>query len=214
MAIEFNCVQCQKLLRTGDDTAGKQAKCPECGTVMTIPAAPAAGMDLPPSPLPSAGGDPFGSASPFAGGGSGQASFVPPFAAKPASAAAARAAGPAIALIVTAILGICFDILGVIGNLIMMAGGGAMRPPRPNEIPAAFQGGIGVAAGIVALVLGVVILLGALKMKRLESYPFAMTAAIVAMVPCFWPCCLLGLPFGIWALVVLSDSSVKAAFRG
>lgn len=37
MPIEFRCTQCNKLLRTGDDTAGKQAKCPECGTVMTIP---------------------------------------------------------------------------------------------------------------------------------------------------------------------------------
>lgn len=39
MPIEFRCLQCGKLLRTGDDTAGKQAKCPECGAVMPIPAA-------------------------------------------------------------------------------------------------------------------------------------------------------------------------------
>jgi phage FluMu protein Com len=38
MAIEFHCVACNKLLRTGDDTAGKTAKCPICGTVMAIPA--------------------------------------------------------------------------------------------------------------------------------------------------------------------------------
>lgn len=37
MPIEFRCTQCNKLLRTGDDTAGRQAKCPECGTVMAIP---------------------------------------------------------------------------------------------------------------------------------------------------------------------------------
>jgi hypothetical protein len=51
------------------------------------------------------------------------------------------------------------------------------------------------------------------KMKRLESYGLAMTAAIIVMVPYVSPCCILGLPFGIWALVVLCDSSVKAAFR-
>lgn len=39
MAIEFRCPQCGKLLRTADDTAGKQAKCPACGTAVTIPAA-------------------------------------------------------------------------------------------------------------------------------------------------------------------------------
>lgn len=37
MPIEFRCTQCEKLLRTGDDTAGKQAKCPECGAMMAIP---------------------------------------------------------------------------------------------------------------------------------------------------------------------------------
>lgn len=37
MPIEFRCGQCGKLLRTADDTAGKQAKCPSCGTVQPIP---------------------------------------------------------------------------------------------------------------------------------------------------------------------------------
>jgi hypothetical protein len=37
MAIEFRCTQCEKLLRTQDGTAGKKAKCPQCGTVLTIP---------------------------------------------------------------------------------------------------------------------------------------------------------------------------------
>ncbi|MFZ5831933.1 MAG: hypothetical protein ACOY3P_17755 [Planctomycetota bacterium] len=37
MPIEFRCTSCQKLLRTPDDTAGKHAKCPECGTVVVIP---------------------------------------------------------------------------------------------------------------------------------------------------------------------------------
>jgi phage FluMu protein Com len=61
MAIEFRCTQCGKLLRTGDDTAGRQAKCPQCGTVMSIPVAgAAAGGD---SPVDS--GNPYQSPSPF-----------------------------------------------------------------------------------------------------------------------------------------------------
>ncbi|MDZ7619315.1 MAG: hypothetical protein U1E05_20135 [Patescibacteria group bacterium] len=39
MPIEFRCHQCGTLLRTGDDTAGKQARCPTCANVMPIPAA-------------------------------------------------------------------------------------------------------------------------------------------------------------------------------
>lgn len=39
MSIEFRCTQCNRLLRTQDETAGKKAKCPECGTILTIPTA-------------------------------------------------------------------------------------------------------------------------------------------------------------------------------
>lgn len=48
MPIEFRCHQCQKLLRTKDDTAGKQAKCPQCGTVLTVPPL---GTEAPPEGL-------------------------------------------------------------------------------------------------------------------------------------------------------------------
>jgi phage FluMu protein Com len=39
MPIEFRCTGCGKLLRTGDETGGQQAKCPACGVVTTIPLA-------------------------------------------------------------------------------------------------------------------------------------------------------------------------------
>lgn len=63
MPIEFRCTQCDKLLRTGDDTAGKQAKCPECGAVMPVPV-PSQGSVSPGPPMasPEAGGSPFGAA--------------------------------------------------------------------------------------------------------------------------------------------------------
>jgi hypothetical protein len=50
MSIEFNCSQCGKLLRVGDDAAGKQARCPSCSTVQSIPAAPPASAQNPFSP--------------------------------------------------------------------------------------------------------------------------------------------------------------------
>jgi hypothetical protein len=52
-----------------------------------------------------------------------------------------------------------------------------------------------------------VIMVGAQKMKRLESYGWAMTASILATVGGG-----IGMPFGIWALVVLLRPEVKAAF--
>ncbi len=37
MPIEFSCSQCSSILRVPDEHAGKQAKCPSCGAINTIP---------------------------------------------------------------------------------------------------------------------------------------------------------------------------------
>lgn len=60
--------------------------------------------------------------------------------------------------------------------------------------------------------LAAIVLCGALKMRRLEAYGLAIAASILAMLPCHlgFP---VGLPVGIWALIVLSKPEVKAAFN-
>ncbi|MCE9555564.1 MAG: hypothetical protein K8T91_19625, partial [Planctomycetes bacterium] len=37
--IEFRCTSCSKLLRTAADAVGRQVKCPECQTILMVPAA-------------------------------------------------------------------------------------------------------------------------------------------------------------------------------
>jgi phage FluMu protein Com len=37
VAIEFNCPHCNKLLKTSDEKAGRQAKCPGCGEIISVP---------------------------------------------------------------------------------------------------------------------------------------------------------------------------------
>jgi len=55
------------------------------------------------------------------------------------------------------------------------------------------------------------VLAGAVKMNKCQSYLWAVTAAILALLP--WsPAWIFGLPFGIWALVVLSKPEVMAIF--
>lgn len=61
MPIEFPCPSCQRTLRVGDDAAGKQAKCPQCGNIVPIPAATAPAGNLP-EDQPAAPGE----SSPFA----------------------------------------------------------------------------------------------------------------------------------------------------
>ena len=65
------------------------------------------------------------------------------------------------------------------------------------------------------------VFLGAQRMQKLRTYPFAMTASILAMIPlsgCVCGACafvpwLVSIGFGIWALVILCKPEVKSAFQ-
>jgi len=123
--------------------------------------------------------------------------------------------GPAIGLIATAALGILASAAGIIMNLAGVTMG-SMGGQQSQEMPAwasMLTGGLGIVSSLLGIGMSVLILLGALKMKKLESYTFAIIATVVAMVPCVSPCCIVGLPVGIWALVVLNKPEVKGAFN-
>jgi predicted Ser/Thr protein kinase len=63
---------------------------------------------------------------------------------------------------------------------------------------------------LMMLVLSGLIFLAGLKMKRLEGYWLAVVGSILAML--VTPGNLIGLPIGIWALVVLGHRDIRAAF--
>ena len=67
MPIEFRCTQCGRLLRTPDETAGKRAKCPECGAILAIPAPGAVPQPPPPAQPPSGAGPGGGFTTPQPG---------------------------------------------------------------------------------------------------------------------------------------------------
>jgi hypothetical protein len=53
MPIEFRCANCNQLLRTPDASAGKQARCPNCGQISPVPlTSPPPSPGPPPSPAP------------------------------------------------------------------------------------------------------------------------------------------------------------------
>jgi hypothetical protein len=73
------------------------------------------------------------------------------------------------------------------------------------------KGGYGVAiAGLIGTLLPIA---GGICMLARRARGLAIIGALVTAVPATSPCCLLGMPIGIWALVVLLQSDVKAAFR-
>ena len=164
---------------------------------------------------------PLGSYPEFAG------DAPPPMAAAPVAAtttsfsggsreaALSAVKGPAIALMVTAILGLLLVALSLAMHAMGMAGSQAQIPnmdPQMQKWLTMFSGSLGILLNVIAGTVGVVVLMGALKMQSLQNYQFAYTAAILAMIPCVSPCCLFGIPFGIWAIVVLNKPEIKSQF--
>ena len=68
------------------------------------------------------------------------------------------------------------------------------------------------AVGVLTAAVGVVILVGAGRMARLESHSWAMTAGVLACLPILNWCCCVGLPVGLWAIAVLGRPEVQDAF--
>jgi hypothetical protein len=118
--------------------------------------------------------------------------------------------GPATGLIVVAVLGFIVQAMSFFWNVFGMS----FRGMGNDQMMTMFTGTIGIVFNLIGVAIGVLILFGAMKMKKLESHSWGMASSILALVPCISPCCLVGLPVGIWALVVLSDADVKAAFPG
>jgi hypothetical protein len=133
------------------------------------------------------------------------------------AAARARVAAPGTCLMVVGGLGIGLVLIALVLNVVgAMAGGGGGQQfgPRPGgpEFEAGQKAGyvIGTIVGcLISICLQATIFTAGLKMKNLESRGLALTGSILALI-CS-PCCI-GLPFGIWALVVLNDSDVARAF--
>jgi len=85
--------------------------------------------------------------------------------------------------------------------------------PMAQNNAIAGEVGVRLALGMLGIGLSILVIFAGVKMKNLENYALSMTGAIIAVIPCFSPCCFVGIPFGIWAIVVLVAPEVKAAFR-
>lgn len=69
--------------------------------------------------------------------------------------------------------------------------------------------------GAVGFLCGLIVLLGGIAMVTLRMYGLAVFASVLACVPCMTAmgCCGFGQGIGIWALIVLFNAEVKAAFK-
>jgi len=118
--------------------------------------------------------------------------------------------GPAIFMMVLAGLNIAFALFSLVMNLFFGGLGFAAAPSGGGQEEMIIQAISGVVGNICGIIISTLILVGASKMRKLQSYGLAMTACILSIVCC--TCCI-GIGPGIWGIVVLCKPEVKAAFH-
>ena len=140
--------------------------------------------------------------------------FTPPTAVPPgppSGAAASKVMGPAVGLIVTGALGVLAGLVNIFARGAVLAALAA-QDPNLRHMPMGSAAG-SVIGGVWALATGGFVIFAGVQMMKLRAYGLAFAGAILALVPCLGPCCCVGIPAGIWALVVLNSADVKASFQ-
>lgn len=136
--------------------------------------------------------------------------------ATPAVNPAEMVAGPAIGLMVVGALVVMGNIMGALSSLLGL--GMPMTQssgnPQVDKIIEMMSGTVGVISSLIGILLGAVTVWAGLQMRQLKYYGLAMTMLIINMIPCCNSCCcLVGLPVGIWGLMVMMKPDVKSAFK-
>jgi hypothetical protein len=125
--------------------------------------------------------------------------------------------GPAIALIVAGSLNGVLSLLTLLSGLLRLSGmaGEEKIPTDEAERFGYYVGTFGsYAIASFSLIVAPLVIYGAVQMLNGQKYGLAKTAAILAVIPLTSCCFLVGMPIGIWALVVLGQPEIKALFRG
>ncbi len=145
--------------------------------------------------------------------------------------AAGMVKAPAICMLVVAIIGILCQI-GLI--VFYLAFPGVMRqfmasmekqaPPKDrakmeeakekiDEAEQQLKNPVNFIGPVLGILSSIFVIFASIQMMRLQTWPLALAGAIVVMPPYLSGCWCLGLPVGIWSIVVLVNQNVKASFR-
>lgn len=124
-----------------------------------------------------------------------------------------QVASPSVGLLVTGIIGAVSAVAGLFTFGIGLGLSSFWLEEIPEGFSELYEGAFAIGSSFVELLVAGFIIFAALKMKDAEQWGLAVAASILAMVPCVSPCCIIGLPVGIWCLTVLMRPEVKAAFR-
>lgn len=135
---------------------------------------------------------------------------------QPPNEALQKVRPPAIALIIVGAMNGGLGLMTLASGLLRLAGAIDAGPAPMDEaqrvgyLVGTFAG---YGVGFMSLILAPVIIFGAIKMMKGEKLGLARAAAVLAILPLTSCCFLVGIPLGIWSLIVLSKPDVKALFR-
>jgi hypothetical protein len=131
----------------------------------------------------------------------------------PADSVKGKVLPPAIFLCIVGALGLIMSVVNVV--LAFVIEPQPVPPDAPDFMKGFQQGQTGpVAAAIQGFfaILNIVIIAGAVMMMKVKAKPMAFVSAIAAMINIGTCCCIIGLPAGIWSLVILLQPDVSKAF--
>ena len=125
----------------------------------------------------------------------------------------AQVSGPSVGMLITGIVGALFSLFVLVALGIGLSLSSLWGGRDVDWAEDLYGGAIGMGSSFFGLLVALFIIYAALKMKDLKQWNIAVVASVLAMIPCISPCCVIGLPIGIWSLVVLMRPDVKAAFK-
>ena len=121
--------------------------------------------------------------------------------------------GPSVGLLVTGVIGAIISVFMLFALGIGLSIGSIWEWRHVDWYKDFYEGVFGLGSASIGLIVAAFIIYAALKMRELKQWNLAIVASVLAMIPCISPCCIIGLPIGIWALVVLNKPEVKEAFQ-
>lgn len=113
---------------------------------------------------------------------------------------------PAIGLLIAGGIDCLSSAGAVVGTIIML-----IEKGFSGRLIGFLPGSAQLVIVVLMAVNAVIVVSGAWNLMRLRSYRLAVAGSLLAMLP-FSPGAVIGLPMGIWALLVMSRTRVKAAF--
>jgi hypothetical protein len=214
MAINVACSSCGRQYTVKDDAAGKRFKCKDCEAVVEVPAAGGGGGgDAADDDYGDPYGEPDDAMADMPAPVTGRRRMSSPSVAAPAVTSKTKI--PAICMYVVCGISIGYGVLSL-ASLAMGFHGPMpdMGDPQQQAQMLALSKTMGFGIWFIFILRDVFLIYAFSRMHMATAYGIAMAGAVISVIPCLGsPCCLLGVPFGIWALVILNDPAVKAGFR-